>query len=145
MTQEVLLRRDAFVRDAKPVAGPPLDREFKPGLRRFEIHPRVYAIMLGSLAAFFATYVAAFAGGEGMPLVLAICGICFAAYFGLAGAMDALSGDETKDESFAAFMHHGMDTDGGHMSGSAVLWQVVTLPLLLAGFGLFVLIYKAAL
>ena len=39
----------------------------------------------------------------------------------------------------------GMDTDSGHMSGSAVLWQVVTLPLLLAGFGLFVLIYKAAL
>lgn len=145
MTQEVLLRRDAFVRDATPVAAPPLDREFKPGLRRFEIHPRVYAIMLGSLATFFATYVAAFSGGTGMPLVLAICGICFAAYFGLAGAMDALSGDKTKDESFAAFMHHGMDTDSGHMSGSAVLWQVVTLPLLLAGFGLFVLVYKAVL
>lgn len=145
MTQEALLRRDAFVRDATPVAGVVLDREFKPGLRRFEIHPRVYAIMLGSLAAFFATYVAAFADGEGMPLVLAVCGICFAAYFGLAGALDALSGDETKDESFAAFMHHGMDTGSGHMSGGAVLWQVVTLPLLLAGFGLFVLVYKAFL
>ena len=145
MTQEFLLRRDAFVRDATPIAGAPLPAQVRPGLRRFEIHPRIYAIMLGSLAAFFGTYVAAFSGGTGMPLVLAICGICFAAYFGLAGTLDALSGDKTRDESFAAFKHRGMETDSGHMSGGAVLWQVVTLPLLLAGFGLFVLIYKAFL
>lgn len=142
MTQEVLLRRDAFVGKATPVAGPELAREFKPGLRRFDIHPRVYGIMLGAFGTFFATYVAAFAGGAGMPLVLTICGLWFAVYFGLASVMDGVAGDDMKAESFATFLRHGMDTDSGHMSGSAVLWQVVTLPLLLAGFGVFVLAYK---
>lgn len=142
MTQEVLLRREAFVRNAAPVAAP-VDSEFKPGLRRFDIHPRVYGIMVGAMATFFAAYAVAFADGAGMPLVLAICALWFGIYFGLASVMDAVAGDEVKDESFATFMRNGMDTDSGHMSGSAVLWQVVTLPLLLAGFGLFVLAYKA--
>jgi len=145
MTQEVLLRRNAFTRDARPVAAPDLGigTEFRPGLRRFEIHPRIYGVMVGALGAFFATYVAAFAGGTGMPLILAVCGVLFVAYFGLAALMDAVAGDATKDESFAAFMRRGLDTGSGHMSGSAVFWQVVTLPLLLAGFGLFVLAYRA--
>lgn len=146
MTQEVLLRRDAFVRDAQPTAFVPeldVERPFKPGLRRFEIHSRIYGVMIGALGTFFAAYVAAFAGGAGMPLILTICGLVFVAYFGLAAVMDAVSGDAMKDESFASFVQRGLDTDSGHMSGSAVLWQVVTLPLLLAGFGLFVLAYRA--
>lgn len=142
MTQEVLIRRDAFVRDAVATASPLAQPEFKPGLRRFDIHPRVYGIMVGAFGLFLAAYAAAFAGGKGMPLVLAVCGVCFAMYFGINVVMDAVAGDATDDESFAAFMRRGMETETGHMSGNAVLWQVVTLPLLLAGFGLFVLAYK---
>jgi len=142
MTQQALLRRDAFVRGATPVAAPVDAAEFKPGLRRFEIHPRVYGIMLGSIATFFAAYVAAFSGGAGLPILLTICGLCFVAYFGLAALLDRVSGDVRPDQSFAAFMRQGVDTASGHMSGSAVLWQVVTLPLLMAGFALFVLAYK---
>lgn len=145
MTQEALLRRDAFVQGAVPTAAPGIDTAVKPGLRRFEIHPRVYGVMAGALGTFLATYAAAFAGGKGMPLVLAICTICFVTYFGLAIVMDTVAGDVTKQESFAAFMRRGMETETGHMSGRAVLWQVVTLPLLIAGFGLFVLAYKTAL
>lgn len=145
MSQEALLHRDAFMRDARPAASPVTAAPFQPGLRRFEIHPRVYGIMLASLATFMGSYVAAFSAGKGMPLVLVICGICFAAYFGLAGVMDRVSGDKMRDQSWQAFMRKGVDTDSGHMSGSAVLWQVVTLPLLIAGFGLFVLTYKSLL
>jgi hypothetical protein len=145
MTQEVLLRRNAYVQGAVPTTAPEIGLKFKPGLRRFEIHPRIYGIMVGALGVFLATYATAFAGGKGMPLVLAICAVCFVAYFGLAMVMDAVAGDATKPESFAAFMRRGMETETGHMSGRAVLWQVVTLPLLIAGFGLFVLVYKAFL
>lgn len=144
MSQEVLLRRDTLMRGATPVAAPTdIASEFQPGLRRFEIHPRIYGIMLGALGTFFASYVAAFSGGHGMPILLAICAICFVAYFGLAAILDSVAGDRMPDQSFAAFMRRGLDTGSGHMSGSAVLWQVVTLPLLLAGFGLFVLAYTA--
>lgn len=141
MSQQALLRREAFVRDATAVAAPAMDSEFKPGLRRFEIHPRIYGIMLGAIATFFGAYVAAFSGGKGMPILLTICGLSFVAYFGLASLLDGVSGDRRSDQSFAAFMRQGIDTGSGHMSGSAVLWQVVTLPLLMAGFGLFVLAY----
>lgn len=98
MTQEAMLRRDAFVRDARPTDFAPAlgsDQAFRPQLRRFEIDLRVYGVMVVAL------------------------GNCF-----------------------AAVMRRGLNTDSGHMSGSAVLWQVVTLPLL-AGFGLFVLAYRA--
>lgn len=142
MTQQALLRRDAFVRDATAVAAPTVGAEFKPGLRRFEIHPRIYGIMLGAIATFFGAYVVAFSDGAGLPILLTICGLSFVAYFGLAALLDGVSGDRAPDQSFATFMRHGMDTGSGHMSGSAVLWQVVTLPLLMAGFGLFVLGYK---
>jgi hypothetical protein len=143
MTQEVLLRRDVLTRGAVPVAAPAEELAFRPGLRRFEIHPRVYGIMLGAIATFLGTYVAAFSGGAGMPLILAVCGLSFVAYFGLASVMENVSGDQLPDQSFASFMRRGLDTDSGHMSGSAVLWQVVTLPLLMAAFGIFVLAYKA--
>ncbi len=142
MTQHALLRRDAFVHGATPVAGHDRDAGFAPGLRRFEIHPRVYGIMLGAIATFFAAYVAAFSGGAGMPILLTICGICFVAYFGLAALLDQVSGDRRPEASFAAFLRRDIDTASGPMSGSAALWQVVTLPLLMAGFGLFVLAYK---
>ncbi len=147
MSQEALLHRDAFMREARPAAAPiaVTAAPFQPGLRRFDIHPRVYGIMLASLGTFMASYIAAFSAGKGMPVVLTICAICFVAYFGLARVMEQVSGDRMRDQSWAAFMRRGVDTDSGHMSGSAVLWQVVTLPLLMAGFGLFVLAYKAFL
>lgn len=140
MTQQALLRREAFIRNATPVDVPA--EEFRPGLRRFEIHPRVYGIMLGAIATFFGAYVAAFADGAGMPILLAVCGLCFVAYFGLASVLDGLSGDRRPDQSFAAYLRRDLDTASGPMSGAAALWQVVTLPLLMAGFGLFVLAYK---
>lgn len=142
MTQQALLRRDVFVRGATPVAAPVDATEFRPGLRRFEIHPRVYAIMLGSIATFFGAYVAAFADGAGLPILLTVCGLCFVAYFGLAALLDRVSGDPRPDQSFATFLRRDIDTASGPMSGSAAMWQVITLPLLMAGFGLFVLGYK---
>ncbi|MDO9488436.1 MAG: hypothetical protein Q7J32_08690 [Sphingomonadaceae bacterium] len=142
MTQQALLRRDAFVEGATPTAAPAMTAAFAPGLRRFEIHPRVYGIMLGAIATFFGAYVVAFSGGAGMPILLTICGLSFVAYFGLATLLDGVSGDRLPDQSFAAFLRHDIDTASGPMSGRAALWQVVTLPLLMAGFGLFVLGYK---
>lgn len=149
MTQEVLLRRDAFVRDAKPVAAPRLDiaviepiREFRPGLRSFELHGAVYAVMIGALAWFFTAYALAFAGGAGMPLVLAICAIYGAMYFGGALVFEKVeTGDRRLKQSFEAFRRKGIETASGHLSGGGALWQVVTLPLALAGFATFVLIY----
>ncbi len=142
MTQQALLRRDAFVDGATPANAPAREATFQPGLRRFEIHPRVYGIMLGAIATFFGAYVAAFAKGAGMPILLTICGLSFVAYFGLASLLDGVSGDRRPAQSFGAFLRREIDTASGPMSGSAALWQVVTLPLLMAGFGLFVLAYK---
>lgn len=150
MTQEVLLRREKLVRGATPVPAPAdLDlgtieakSEFRPGLRSFELHGAVYAVMIGALAWFFLAYAITFAGGTGMPLVLTICVFYGAMYFGGATVFEKVkTGDRKVKQSFAAFRHNGIATASGHLSGMGAFWQVTTLPLSLAGFATFVLIY----
>ena len=111
----------------------------------FEIHGAVYAILVGSLAGFLAIYAVAFGAGSGMGIILAICGISLAAFFGLSGVMGNLKPNAPARQSFADYMRRGVMTGSGHLSGGGATAQIVTLPLLLVGFALFVISYVSTL
>ena len=144
MSKEALVRREIFTRNATPVAAPMFDRisQAGPGLRSFQLPGGVWAIYIGSFVWFMAMMVATFSDGFGMPLVFAVCLFYGAMYFGVARSFARVeTGDRNPDAGWDAFMRHGIDTGSGHLTGSAALAQIVTLPLLLAGFATFVALY----
>jgi hypothetical protein len=111
----------------------------------FEIHGAVYAVLIGSLAGFLGIYAVAFARNVTMGIVLAVCGLSLAAFFGLSGIVGNLKPNAPARQSFSDYMRRGVMTGSGHLSGGGATAQVVTLPLLLVGFALFVLAYTSTL
>lgn len=144
MSREALVRPETFTQGAAPALAPTFTTptQFGPGLRSFQLPGGVWAIYIGSFAWFMAMMVAAFSDGYGMPLVFAVCLAYGAMYFGVARTFAKVeTGDRNPNAGWDAFMQHGIDTGSGHLTGGAALAQIVTLPLLLAGFGTFVALY----
>lgn len=113
----------------------PFPAAFRPGLRSFDLHPRLYFLLVGSFVWFLAMMTIGFGSGEGMSIVLAICGVYLAMFFGLAVIFERIpTGDGKPRQTWADFMHEGCETNTGHTSGAAAAAQVLTLPLSIAFF-----------
>ena len=138
MSREALFNREMFTKGARPAHGP----AFRPGLRSFQLPGAIWTVYIGSFVWFLAMLAVAFGDGYGMPLAFAVFVAYGAMYFGVARVFAKVeTGDRNPDAGWDAFMRNGIMTGSGHLDGSAAVAQIVTLPLLLAGFATFVALY----
>jgi hypothetical protein len=139
--------------DAPPIHSPALagavvepPRRPLPGARSFELPKGVFVAMTAAYVAFLAAMTAAFGGGAGMPLVLAICVLYLVMYLGiptLFGAVD--SGGRTRQLGWRELRQRGLDTAVGRMGARAVAGQVLIVPGCVAFFGLAILMIVRSL
>ena len=139
--------------DAPPVHSPALadavvepPRRPVPGARSFELPKGVFVAMGTAYVAFLATMMAAFGGGEGMPLVLAICLVYFVMYLGtsaLFGSID--TGVRTRALGWGELRRRGLDTATGRMGAGSVVGQVLVVPACVTLFGLAILVIVKSL
>lgn len=138
MSKEALFNREMFTKGATPTHNP----AFRPGLRSFQLPGAIWAIYIGSFAWFLAMLAVTFGDGYGMPLAFAVFVTYGAMYFGVARVFAKVeTGDRNPNAGWDAFIRHGIMTGSGHLDGSSAIAQIVTLPLLLAGFATFVALY----
>ena len=126
------------------VVEPP--RQTIPGPRSFELPAPIFAAMGMAYVIFLAAMAAAFGGGDGMPLLLAICVVYLLIYLGtpaLFGRVDA--GVPRRRLAWGELRRRGLDTIGGRMGAGAVVGQVLIVPGCVAFFGIAVLIIRGTL
>jgi hypothetical protein len=117
-----------------------------PGARSFELPKAVFVAMGAAYAAFVAEMAVAFGGGEGMPLVLAICVVYMAMYLGIPAVFGRVdTGIRQPLLDWARLRSSGLDTIDGRVSAGGVLAQVLIVPACLAAFGLAILVIVATL
>jgi hypothetical protein len=115
------------------------------GARVFDIHPGVHLITIGAYAAFAGILLAAFTA-PAMIVPAAIVVISIAALF-LTPALWAgvVPGDGLRKQSWAEFMHEGVECLTGKLTAGQALAQILTLPLLVVGLALAMAIIKASI
>ena len=126
----------------KAIVEPPL--KARPAPRSFELHPAIFRLMGACYAWFLGMMAVAFGDGEGMSIVLVACLVYGAMYFGVPVVLERMkSGDIKRRLSWAAFMQRGIRTASGHMSGGAVVGQVLVVPACIAFFATVVVIIRS--
>lgn len=129
---------------AGAVVEPP--RRPVPGPRSFELPKGVFVAMTAAYVAFLAAMTAAFGGGAGMPLVLAICVVYLVMYLGIPALFGAVeTGGRTRQLGWRELRRRGLDTAGGRMGAGAVAGQVLIVPGCVAFFGIALLLIVRSL
>jgi hypothetical protein len=125
--EEVSRRTDAApARPAPPLA--------------FDMPGRVLMTLVLLAVGYVGVMALAFAGGpEDIGLVFVVFGIVLAGFYGLPYVMARMSGG-LKPGSFERRGAWGMDTASGYLSSHAALAQILTVPVLMLIWAVFVLI-----
>jgi hypothetical protein len=126
--------------EAKPVAAL-VRRNRVP--RTFDLHPAIFYGLLGTFVTFQVIMGIAFMTRE----LVVVFGICFA-YLAMYFAVPAwwarvVPHKEGPRQSWAEFMREGIETGSGHLTGSAALAQIFTVPVLLVGWAVAVAVISA--
>jgi hypothetical protein len=111
--------------------------------RAFDLHPAMFAATVGAYFLFLAIMGLTFMNGE-LWLPFAV----FVAYIAMAFGVPALwarmvEPREGRFASWSEFMAEGLDTGSGWLNGKAVVAQVMTLPVLIVGWGLIIAAIRA--
>jgi len=127
VTPEELTRQTS----APPRLAPPL---------AFDMPGRVLLTLVLAAVGYVGVMAAAFAGGpEDIGLVFVVFGIVLAGFYGLPYVMARASGG-LKPGSFDRRGAWGMDTASGYLSSHAALAQILTVPLLMLAWAVFVFV-----
>ncbi len=110
---------DALMHDAPP----PLELGLPRGL---------YAVLAGTFGVYMLVMAVVFGAGAGMGLIFAVFGVTLAAFFGLPWVMARAS----KPGPAAAVPH--IDTASGILGKWAAIIQVMTLPVLILAWAVFI-------
>jgi hypothetical protein len=108
------------------------------GVRRldFDLPNSLLAQLVLCGAAYLATMYIAFHAATGLGLIFVVFGLVLVAYYGLPLIMQQASGPN-KDE-LPRRGAWGIDTASGYLSGRAAFAQVMTVPLLMVAWAVFV-------
>lgn len=111
--------------------------------RTFDLHPGIYAGLFGIFSTFLLVMAAAFMTRE-LILPFAIFFIYLGMYFGVPALWARVTPQEQGPrQSWAEFMHEGVETATGHTTASAALAQIFVLPILLLGWAVTVAVISA--
>ena len=120
------------------VAAPVADKA--PPALSFDMPGRVLMTVVLLAVGYIAAMALAFAGGpEDIGLIFVVFGIVLAGFYGLPYVMAKASGG-LKPGSFERRGAWGMDTGSGYLSSHAALAQILTVPVLMLVWAVFVLI-----
>ncbi len=132
----------AFEDKARIVAAPTLRNR---GVRTFELHPAIHAMVIGAYFAFAGILSAAFMSkGLAIPAVIFAVGI--ASLFVTPALWARVQPkDDLPRQSWAEFRHEGVDCHTGALTSGQALAQIMLLPGLMVGLALVFAIIKATL
>ncbi|MEM8827400.1 MAG: hypothetical protein AAGD40_10840 [Pseudomonadota bacterium] len=99
----------------------------------------ILTVYVGAFAVLLLALSIPAMGAAPMPLIFAICVICFGAYFG--GGLLSPIGRESRER----IRHAMVATESGPLTAREAAWQILPLPILLASFGVFAMVLKAAM
>lgn len=121
------------IEGSKQAVSPP-----EQGLRRldFDLPNSLLAQVVGAGAAYLSIMYVAFRAGTGLGLIFVVFGLVLVAYYGLPLTMQRASG-LNKDE-LPRRGAWGIETASGYLSGRAAYAQVMTVPLLMVAWAIFV-------
>ena len=97
---------------------------------------KLLAQLVGAGAAYLSIMYVAFQAGAGLGLIFVVFGLVLVAYYGLPLMMQQASGPNKDDVPRKGAW--GIDTASGYLSGRAVYAQVMTVPLLMVAWAVFV-------
>ncbi|WP_017667371.1 hypothetical protein [Sandarakinorhabdus sp. AAP62] len=108
------------------------------GVRRldFDLPNKLLAQVVGAGAAYLAIMYVAFRAAAGLGLIFVVFGLVLVAYYGLPLLMQRTSGRRENDIPRRGAW--GIDTASGYLSGRAAYAQVMTVPLLMVAWAVFV-------
>ncbi|GGI79912.1 hypothetical protein GCM10007973_15660 [Polymorphobacter multimanifer] len=120
------------------VEAPVVQSQSPPPLR-FDMPTRVLTTLVALSAGYLAVMGLAFVGdAQGLALVFAVFGIVLAGFYGLPWVMARVSGGLGAD-AFERKGAWGMDTASGYLTSHAALAQILTVPVLMLAWAVFVL------
>ncbi len=104
---------------------------------KFDLPGGVLAALIGAAAAYLLVMGLAFSAGTGIGLIFTVFFATLAAFYGLPAIMARASGGLRKGD-FERRGAWGVDTASGYLTGRAALAQILTVPLLMVVWALFV-------
>lgn len=121
-----------------PVAAPAASRTPPP--LSFDMPGRVLMTLVLLAVGYVAVMAGAFAAGpEDIALIFVVFGVVLAGFYGLPWVMGRVSGG-FRPGSFERRGAWGIDTASGYLSGNAALAQMLTVPVLMLAWAVFVFI-----
>ncbi|HEX8641025.1 MAG TPA: hypothetical protein VF704_07690 [Allosphingosinicella sp.] len=115
------------------------------GKRAFELHPAVHLMTIAAYLSFVLILTATFMGrdlvvGAGIIVISVVALFLVPALWGRVVPDDGL-----RKESWAEFLEEGVECITGRLTAGQAMAQILTLPALLLGMGLFFAILKVTL
>lgn len=140
MTREALLEPRDFTTNARSarLAEAPARKPAFPGPRQMDLPFRVHAAYAGALFVFLVVVSSLAITVEPMPIVFGVCAFFFAMYFGVMNVLAHVKTGEPKQRD--TYLAEGIMTGSGHLTARQASAQVLTLPFLMLGFGIFAVI-----
>ena len=127
------------------VAAVPAQLRNSYGTRPFDLHPAVHFMVIGAWTAFVGILCAAFMGPD-LILPAAIFLIGIAALFATPGLWARVAADDgRRKQSWSEFREDGVDCHTGHLTAGEAMAQILVLPALILGLGIFFAILKTTL
>ena len=119
------------------VAAPPAPTEHHAPPLRFDLPGSLLAQLFAVSFGYLAVMGFAFRAGTGIGLIFAVFGLVLVAYYGLPKIMARASGADARPlpPRRGAW---GIDTASGYLTGRAAFAQVMTVPLLMLAWAVFI-------
>jgi hypothetical protein len=120
---------------APPVSAPAAAAQPAPPLS-FDIPRRVLRQLVLAAAGYLAVMAAAFRAGDGIGVIFVVFGVVLVGYYGLPVVMARSSGARGADDDRRGAW--GIDTASGYLTGRAAWAQIMTVPLLMLAWAVFI-------
>jgi hypothetical protein len=101
----------------------------------FDIPRHVLRQLVLAAAGYLAVMAAAFRAGDGIGTIFVVFGVVLVGYYGLPVVMARASGASGSDDRRGAC---GIDTASGYLTGRAAWVQIMTVPLLMLAWAIFI-------
>jgi hypothetical protein len=102
-----------------------------------DLPPALLRMMVGAFALFVLLMAAVFMASDGMGIVLAICFVCLAGYFGLPWAIVRAGPTGKRERTLGKLLEHGLELPDGHCGGGEAVGLVLLLPVILVLWAIF--------
>ncbi len=128
---------------ARIVPAPVLRR--KRGERTFELHPAIHLMLIGAYSSFVGILCMAFMGPD-LIIPAAIVAISVVGLFLVPALWGRVAPDDgLRKQSWAEFMDEGVECITGRLTAGEAMAQILVLPALMIGLGVFMALVKATL